>query len=513
MERLYARAGARYIETLTALIVSAILLFVVPGFTALLVPYFQATWAEYVRYVGAFEIALTAAGAGILVIAMKRHAALVSWVRGARSPQTAPAAWDSAVAAVPGTACIALALYLACSVPPAWYVSSEAGLSWLGLLLYIVFLAFLNMGVAVFAYLFFERALRPVAREIAAQLPPNFRSRRRTLSLGTKLLLLLPAINVFTGAVVAAVSTNSLGLEGRLAVTLGATLVVSTTISLVLTLMFRQSLLLRLEGLQDAIGRVNRGDYEARVPYLAGDELDAVGESFNGMVTALEERELLQAALGSYVDASIAGRVLSEGEILDGREVEVTVLFLDIRDFTTLAESSTAAEVVRYLSAFFNLVIPIIRTHQGHPNKLMGDGLLAVFGAPTPLEHHADHALKAASQVLDAIWREYDGELRVGVGVHSGEVVAGTIGGGGKLDYTLIGDTVNVAARVEELTKATGDSLLLTEATRQLLTHPPEEIRARGAHRLRGKARETPIYAVELPSWREVAKLAADGRR
>ena len=513
MERLYARAGARYIEVLTALMVGAILLFVVPGFTALLVPYFHATWAEYVRFVGAFEIAFTAGGAGVFVIAMKRHAALVSWVRGARSPQTAPAAWDSAVAAVPGTTFIALALYIACGVPPAWYVSSEAGLSWLGLLLYIVFLAFLNMGVAVFAYLFFERALRPVAREIAAQLPPNFRSHRRTLSLGTKLLLLLPAINVFTGSVVAAVSTNSLDLEGRLAVTLGATLVVSMTISLVLTLMFRQSLLLRLEGLQDAIGRVNRGDYNARVPHLAGDELDAVGESFNGMVTALQERELLQAALGSYLDASIAGRVLSEGEILDGREVEVTVLFLDIRDFTTLAESSTAAEVVKYLSAFFNLVVPIIRTHQGHPNKLMGDGLLAVFGAPTALEHHADHALNAATQVLDAIWREYDGELRVGVGVHSGEVVAGTIGGGGKLDYTLIGDTVNVAARVEELTKTTGDWLLLTEATRQLLTHPPEAIRARGAHRLRGKARETPIYAVELPSWRDIAKLAADSRR
>src|SRR5205823_4991993 len=240
--------------------------------------------------------------------------------------------------------------------------------------------------------------------------------------------------------------------------------------------------------------RVNRGDYDVRVPYLAGDELDDVGESFNGMVTALQERELLQAALGSYVDASIAGRVLSEGEILDGREVEVTVLFLDIRDFTTLAESSAAAAVVKYLSRFFDLVVPIIRSHQGHPNKLMGDGLLAVFGAPTPLENHADHALRAATEILDAIWRAYGGELRVGVGMHSGEVVAGTIGGGGKLDYTLIGDTVNVAARVEELTKATGDSLLITQATKQLLTKPLGAIRARGSPRLRGKALDTPIY-------------------
>jgi len=206
MERLYAKTGARYIETLTALMVGATLLFVVPGFTALLVPYFQASGAEYVRFVGAFEIGLAVAGAAMFVIAMKRHAALVSWLRGERSPETAPAAWESAVAAVHGTTFIALALYMLCSVPPAWYVSSEAGLSGLGLLLYIVFLGCLNIGVAVFAYLFFERALRPVAHEIAVQLPPNFRSRGRTLSLGTKLLLLLPAINVFTGSVVAAVS-------------------------------------------------------------------------------------------------------------------------------------------------------------------------------------------------------------------------------------------------------------------------------------------------------------------
>ena len=246
MEWLYLRAGPRYFEFLVALMIGSVLLFVVPAYIALLVPYFHATGAQYLRFVGAFEIALATAGVVMFVIAMRRHAALVSWVRGEQSAEASPAAWSSAVAAVPGTTVIGLALCSLFCVPPALYVGSVARLSSLGLLLFLVFLVLLFMGVAVFAYLFFEQALRPVVREIAAQLPPEFKARRGTPSLGVKLLLLLPAINVFTGIVVAAASTNSLGLEGQLAVTLGATLLVSMTMSLVLTLMFRQSLLVRL---------------------------------------------------------------------------------------------------------------------------------------------------------------------------------------------------------------------------------------------------------------------------
>jgi class 3 adenylate cyclase len=502
LERLYAKSGRHYFETLVVVMIGSVLLFVVPGYTALLVPYFHATAAEYGRFVGAFEIALGAAGVVMFFIAMRRHPALVSWLRGQRSSESAPAAWESAVAAVPGTTAIGLAWGFLCCIPPALYVSSVAHLSWSGLLLYLVFLLLLFTGVAVFAYLFFEQALQPVVKEIAAKLPDHFVSARNGPSFGTKLLLLLPAINVFTGIVVAAVSTNSLGLEGRLAVTLAATVVVSMTVSLVLTLMFRQSLLLRLKSVQEAISRVDKGDYRARVAHLAGDELDDVGDSFNSMVAGLHERSVLQGALGSYVDASVAMRMLSEGETLPGREVEVTVMFLDIRDFTTFADRSSAAYVVSYLSEFFDLVIPIIRAHHGHPNKLLGDGLLAVFGAPAQLDGHADHALDAATELIESVSQRYSGELRIGIGLHTGEVVAGTIGGGGKLDYTLIGDAVNVAARVQELTKVTGDPLLITQSTREQLSQPPRTLTARGARRLRGKAYETPLYALELSSLR-----------
>jgi len=264
----------------------------------------------------------------------------------------------------------------------------------------------------------------------------------------------------------------------------------------VLTLMFRQSLLVRLGSLQDAIAQVDDGDYSVRVPQLAGDEFDDIAYGFNAMVAGLHEREVLQGALGRYIDESVVLRMLSEGETLPGREVEVTVLFLDIRDFTSIADRASASEVVKYLSEFFALVVPIVRAHHGHANKLLGDGLLAVFGAPTPLERHADHALAAAVEIGQSVARSYKGALRVGIGLHTGEVVAGTIGGGGKLDFTLIGDTVNVAARVQELTKVTGDALLITDATRRQLSDRTYAISARGTHQLRGRAYETRLYAV-----------------
>lgn len=495
---LYARSGPRYFESLLLLFAAVILLLVVPGYTALTLPYFRATGGQYLEFLWIFEIAMLIATAGMFAIALPRHAPMTLWLRGNRTAALAPAAWDSAVAGIPRTVLIVLPWYALCCVPPAIIAGSKVHLGALGIALYMVALALLIIGIGVLAYLLLEQALRPVVREIAALLPPDFAARRTTPSLGVKLLALLPAINIFTGMLVAIVSTNSLGLEGRMALTIGATLLVSLTLSLMLTLLFRQSLLSRLSDLQDAIGRVDTGDYRARVQYLAGDELDEVGGKFNTMVKGLAEREVLHSALGSYVDAGVTTRVLSEGAILPGREVEVTVLFLDIREFTWLADRSTPPEIVAYLNAFFELVIPIVRTHSGHTNKLLGDGLLAVFGAPAKLEHHADHALSAAREILHAVWQRYEGELRIGLGLNSGDVVAGTIGGGDKLDYTLIGDTVNVAARVEALTKELGDPLLITESTRRLLSDPHGGIADRGSHRLRGKARDIPIYAVEV---------------
>jgi class 3 adenylate cyclase len=186
---------------------------------------------------------------------------------------------------------------------------------------------------------------------------------------------------------------------------------------------------------------------------------------------------------------------MAEGELLAGEDVEVTVMFVDIRDFTPFAERSSARETVAYLNDFFGLVVPIVERHHGHANKFIGDGVMAVFGAPERMPDHASRGLAAGLEIAAAVEERYEGSLRVGIGLNSGPVSAGSVGGGGRLEFTVIGDTVNVAARVEKLTRETGDTILLTEATRCLLESGAVELEPRGEAPLKGKSEPTPVYA------------------
>src|SRR3954454_6946617 len=121
------------------------------------------------------------------------------------------------------------------------------------------------------------------------------------------------------------------------------------------------------------------------------------------MLPGRQERERLRTPFGSYVSPDVAERVMAEGELLEGEDVEVTVMFVDIRDFTAFAERSTARETVAYLNDFFGLVVPIVERHRGHPNKFIGDGVIGVFGAPERLPDHASSALAAAREIGAAV--------------------------------------------------------------------------------------------------------------
>jgi adenylate cyclase len=169
----------------------------------------------------------------------------------------------------------------------------------------------------------------------------------------------------------------------------------------------------------------------------------------------------------------------------------VTVAFVDIRGFTALADRSTAREAVAYLNEFFAVAVPVVSEHGGKVNKLLGDGLLAVFDA----HGHAAHAVGAARALISAVDARLGGRCRVGVGVNSGLVLVGTIGAAGVVEHGVIGDPVNVAARVQDATRELGEPLLLTEATRLLLDGDGPRLEARGTLSLRGKARPVAVYA------------------
>jgi adenylate cyclase len=137
----------------------------------------------------------------------------------------------------------------------------------------------------------------------------------------------------------------------------------------------------------------------------------------------------------------------------------------------------------------------VINAHGGHVDKFIGDGLLAVFGAPCRLDLHADAALRSALEI-DRLARELlAGELEIGIGLHSGEVVAGNVGGGGRLDFTVIGDPVNTAARIESATRITGDPILFSAATNERLLGVETPVVARPSVRLKGKSAPLALYA------------------
>ena len=348
---------------------------------------------------------------------------------------------------------------------------------------------------AVLHFFASELFLRPVIEDIAKRLPPDWAGQPAGVPLRWKLLGALPLINVITGVVVSGLSTTGDASLQDLGIDVVVAVVVAFTISLELTVLLTKSILGPVDDLLEATHRVRRGELEARVPVTSGDELGQLAGSFNEMLDGLTEREQLRQAFGSYVDPDVADRVLEEGELLEGQEVEVTVLFVDVRDFTPFAEHSSARETVAFLNDFFDIVVPVLLAHGGHANKFVGDGVLGVFGAPDRLADHADRALEAARQIVEAVDRRFGGEVSIGIGLNSGPVAVGSVGGGGRLEFAVIGDPVNVAARVEQTTRETGDAILLTEATRCLLTRPPAELTERGAIELKGKREAVPLYA------------------
>ena len=401
-------------------------------------------------------------------------------------------------------------------------------------LLYLPFMGFVTWYLHLHWYLFFvltaagtvvlayglivryfmlEIVSRPVLERLASKLPADFELPPVGLPLRWRLLAVAPVINVITGVVVAGLSTRGhharladLGLSWLIAVG------VSFTISLELVVLVVRSLGTSLRDLQRATERVRAGDYTARVPVVATDETGSLAQSFNTMVGGLEERERLREAFGAYVDPSLAERVLQEGTALEGEEVEVSVLFLDIRDFTAFAERAAPREVLAHLRDFWELVVPVLLRHGGHANKFIGDGLLAVFGAPERLPGHADCAVAAALEIAGCVSEHFGGAVSVGIGVNSGPVIAGTVGGGGRVEFAVLGDAVNTASRVEAATREVGHDILITESTRRLLRRGGVELVECSNVPLRGKREQVRLWApVEARAEARVAGQAAAG--
>ncbi|MGV0745828.1 adenylate/guanylate cyclase domain-containing protein [Mycolicibacterium sp. XJ870] len=345
-------------------------------------------------------------------------------------------------------------------------------------------------------YLIVERVMRPVS---AHALGGGTLDRKFGPTIERRLLM---AWTLATGVPLLGVAMLALGYLAdvgfRAERTFAAILVlvaVAIVVGLFTILIAARSVAERVGALRGALSRVRAGDFTARVEVDDASEIGRLQAGFNTMAAGLAERERIRDAFGTYVDRDVAEHILCAGSSLEGQEVDVTLMFVDVRGFTTFAEQLRPAEVVATLNRLFERIVPLVHRHGGHVDKYAGDGLMAVFGAPRHQTAHADQALAAALQIADAVHDEFGGTLSVGVGLNSGPVVAGNVGGAGRFEFSVIGDAVNVAARVEQATRQTGDTVLLTSGTLGLLHGSDAGFIQRPGLTLKGKTTPVAIYA------------------
>jgi len=493
---LYRRIGARYLAACTAAV----------AFNGVAVSAFGVITLVLYVDVRAGELAVFAACSaawylveGLVAAACFRRAGrpVAAWLAGARGDDDSSQAWPAA-ARLPVVLLRRPSLYAIGALgagATAAVLAAQLGLPALEAFLLFPTSYLLYLYSAVLRYIGLELMMRPVLQAIGESLPAASPPDSARISLHRRLLATLPMVNWGAGILVAGLVTentrdlDTIGLASVVAV--AVTGVVSVWLSLVLA----DAVSGPIADLRDATRRVGAGDLGVRVPVVSTDETGELAASFNAMVAGLGERERLRAAFGAFVDPALTERVLAEGTDLEGEELDVSVLFLDVRGFTAFAERAAAHEVVASLNGLYEAVVPVVLRHGGHANKFIGDGLLVVFGAPERLADHATCAVAAAREIARLVREGLAGELRVGLGVNTGRVVVGTIGGGGRRDFTVIGDTVNTAARVEAATRVTGDEILITETTLRALGPGTGDFEERPAVPLRGKADTVRLYA------------------
>ncbi len=258
---------------------------------------------------------------------------------------------------------------------------------------------------------------------------------------------------------------------------------------------------------------VSGGALERYVAVASDDEFGLIASHTNRMIDGLRERRRVKEVFGKLVSPGLAQRILESEDGLrpGGSRRHVAVLFSDVRDFTGRTETSAPEEIVRDLNVYFERMVAIVHAHGGVVDKFIGDGLMAVFGVDEP-ERAADAAVAAGLDMLaalDEIGPRLARPIRIGIGVHAGEVIAGSIGSTERLEYTFIGDTVNTASRLESLTKEVGVPLVVSDAARAELTDAG--LRARlsdlGPQRLKGKAAPVPVWGAQA----ETTSPAAPG--
>ncbi|MCK4334456.1 adenylate/guanylate cyclase domain-containing protein [candidate division WOR-3 bacterium] len=247
-------------------------------------------------------------------------------------------------------------------------------------------------------------------------------------------------------------------------------------VGIVLILLFARRSTKPLRTLASAMQEVGKGNLAARVTVKSRDEVGVLGEAFNWMMRGLEEGEFVKRIFKRYVTRQVAEKILSEKEFvnLKGDRREVSILFADIRGFTKFSQHMAPEEIIALLNHYFAPVIDVIIENEGVLDKFMGDGFLAFWNAPLSQKDYALRTCQAALGIQRVIarlnfQRENEGKVQIqmGMGIHTGTAIAGNIGSSRRMEYTIIGESVNFAERLQEA--AMQGEILVSVRTRELV--------------------------------------------
>ncbi len=241
------------------------------------------------------------------------------------------------------------------------------------------------------------------------------------------------------------------------------------------------------------VAMIEKGHLAAKVQVFSKDEIGTLGTAINRMGSGLEKREKIEKTFRKYVDHQVAERILDgvESELrIEGTNVNAVVMFADVRGFTSMSESSSPEEIVKMLNQFFERMVGIVQKHQGVIDKFIGDNMMVVWGVPNAIENAEVKAVTAAIEMMTEMEkmnadRKSQGlsEIGVGIGLNSGPMIAGSIGSSERMEYTVIGDTVNTAQRAESVAKK--QQLVITDVMFSKVKHlvevtPLEPMKVKG---------------------------------
>jgi adenylate cyclase len=222
------------------------------------------------------------------------------------------------------------------------------------------------------------------------------------------------------------------------------------------------------------------------------DEFGRLLGEFDNMIRELRDKEKLRQTFGLHVGKRAAEQILARDPGLSGVEEQITVMFVDMRSWTARTSVSGPREVVEIMNDFFRVTVRVVEEdHRGMVNKYLGDGFMAIFGAGDSGSNHASDAVAAGREILAAVRKLNDdlvakggAPIQIGIGIHSGPAIVGSIGSPRRLEFTAIGNTVNIASRIQGLTKTVGKPLLVTAEVRDrsggsfsFEELPPQEVR------------------------------------